>query len=58
MKSMNFADIFDAEVVNYQSKDNRTPCMELESRGGRTLIVVVFLETSFEENVGQDARLR
>ena len=58
MKRMNFSDIFDAKVVNYQAKDNRAPRMELKARGGRTLIVVVFLETFFEENVGQDARLR
>ena len=42
---MEFADIFDSEVVNYQAKDNRTPNMAPEARGGRTLILVVFLET-------------
>ena len=58
MKSMAFSELFDAKVVNYQEKYNRTPRMAPEARGGRTLIVVVFLETFFEEDVGQDARLR
>ena len=55
---MEFADIFDSEVVNYQAKDNRTPNMAPEARGGRTLILVVFLETFLEEDVGQDDQLR
>ena len=49
---MVFADIFDAEVVNYQSKDNRTPRMVPEARGGGTLIVVMFFLTFFKEGVG------
>ena len=55
---MAFADIFDAEVINYQSKYNRTPHMAPEARGGRTLILVVFLETFLEDDVGQDDQLR
>ena len=55
---MAFADIFDAKVINYQEKENRTPCMAPEVRGGRTLIVVLFLEKIFEEDVGQDTQLR
>ena len=55
---MAFTNIFDAKVFNYQSKCKRTPRMEPEARDGRTLILVVFLETFFMENVGQDARLR
>ena len=45
MNSMALADIFDAKVVNYQAKYNMTPRMVPEARGGRTLIIVVFLET-------------
>ena len=52
---MAFAEIFDTKVVNYQAKDNRMPHMAPEARGGRTQIVVVFLETFSEEDVGQDA---
>ena len=55
---MAFTYIFDDEVVNYQTKYNRTPHMAPEARGGRTLIVVVFTETFFEEDVGQDNQLR
>ena len=51
MKSMEFANIFDAEVFNNQAKDKRTPHMVLEARGGGTLIVVVFSETFFEEDI-------
>ena len=58
MKSVAFADIFNDGVVNYQSKGNRKPRMAPEARGGRTLIVFVFLGTLFKEDVGQDARLQ
>ena len=51
---MAFSDIFDAEEFKYQSKYIRTPHMAPDARGGRTLIVVMFLETFFEEDVGQD----
>ena len=52
---MAFTNIFDSKVVNYQAKDNRTPRMAPEARGGRKVILVVFLDTFFEEDVGQDA---
>ena len=55
---MAFAYIFDAKVVNYQAKDNSMSRMAPEARGGRTLMVAVFPEMFFEEDVGQDARLR
>ena len=55
---MAFAAIFDAKVFNKQIKDNKTPCMVPEARSDRTLILVVFPETFFEDNVGQDAQLR
>ena len=41
---MSFANIFDAEVVKYQGKDNRTPHMAPDTRGGGTMIVVVLFE--------------
>ena len=39
---MAFAGIFDAEVINYQAKDNRKPHMAPEARADGTLILVVF----------------
>ena len=49
---MAFADIFNTKVVKYQSKDNRTPHMAPEARGGGKIIVVVFFEMFFKEDVG------
>ena len=51
VKSMEFANIFDAEVVNYQAKDMRRSRMAPETRGGGTLILVVLFEAFFEEDV-------
>ena len=48
---MEFANIFDIKVVNYQAKYNRTPLMAPETRGGGTLIVVVLFGAFFKEDV-------
>ena len=51
VKSMVFANIFSAKVVNHQVKYNRTSRMAPDTRGGGTLIIVVLFETFFKEDV-------
>ena len=44
-------------TINKHAKNNRAPLMAPQARSGRALVVAVFLETFFEENVGQGPRL-
>ena len=57
MKSAALPNIFDTKVIDKQAKNNGAPLVLPQARSGGALVVAVFLETFFEENVGQEPRL-
>ena len=50
--------IFDAKIINYEGKQDRSPFVAPQTRGLGALVVVVFEKTCLQEVFGEAAGLR
>ena len=53
IESVALPDIFNAKVIDKQAKHKGAPLVAPQARSGGALVVAMFLETFFGENVSQ-----